>query len=101
MKKHIPDGAKIFRKGFPKGELEKNDEVYLKMFIAETCRSEFTHLLQIIPFWVFGLFAPPIVIWVMLIYALILNVPCIIAQRYNRPRIKKLLKLKQLRNKIL
>ena len=27
----------------------------------------------------------------MLIYALIANLPCIITQRYNRPRVQKLL----------
>lgn len=32
------------------------------------------------------------VIWYMLAYTLLINLPCIIAQRYNRPRIKKLLK---------
>lgn len=50
------------------------------------------HWLGILPFWVFGLFAPPGVIWIMLAYALIVNLPCIIAQRYNRPRVYALLK---------
>lgn len=27
----------------------------------------------------------------MLIYALLVNLPCIIAQRYNRPRVQRLL----------
>jgi len=98
-KKHLPDGAKMFRKGFPKGTIISNEEEYLQSFIAETCRSEVSHLLQIIPFWVFGLFAPPIVIAVMFVYAIILNLPCIIAQRYNRPRLKHMLKLIQKREK--
>ncbi len=89
-KRWLPDGAKAFQVGFAKGELKQTDEVYLKAFIAETCRAEFGHTIQILPFWLFGLWAPSFVIWIMLAYALIVNLPCIIAQRYNRPRLKKL-----------
>ena len=59
----------------------------LKRFLIETSRGELVHWLGILPFWVFGLFAPPQIIWIMLAYALIVNLPCIIAQRYNRPRV--------------
>jgi glycosyl-4,4'-diaponeurosporenoate acyltransferase len=48
------------------------------------------HWLAILPFRVFGFFTPPIVILYMLIYALAINMPCIIAQRYNRPRIVRI-----------
>ena len=89
-KRWLPDGAKAFKVGFAKGELKETDEAYLKAFIAETCRAEFVHTIQILPFWVFGLWAPAFVIWIMLGYALMANLPCIIAQRYNRPRLKKL-----------
>lgn len=89
-KKHLPDGAKIFKAGFEKGELKTKDPKYIEAFIKETCRAELVHWLQILPFWIFGLWAPSFVIWIMLAYALALNLPCIIAQRYNRPRLKKL-----------
>ncbi len=90
--KHLlPDGAKVFKKGFKKRQLVNLDEDYLESFIKETCRAEWGHWMQIIPFWIFGLFGPFYVVFIMLAYALAMNIPCIIAQRYNRPRVKKLL----------
>lgn len=89
-KKILPDGAKLFNTGFPKGELKNTKQEYLEAFIKETCRAETFHWLQILPFWVFGLWSPPFVIVIMLIYALVLNLPCIIAQRYNRPRLVRI-----------
>ena len=63
----------------------------MERFLLKSCRAELGHLLAITPFWVFGFFLPPIGIFIMLLYAIIINVPCIFAQRYNRPRIKALL----------
>lgn len=90
-KRFLPDGDSFIKGGFPKKKLKSIDETFLKTFIAESCRAELSHLLAILPFWVFGLFAPPIVTLFMFIYALAVNMPCIIAQRYNRPRLQKLL----------
>ena len=88
--KHLlPDGAKAHKKGFQKKNMQSYDTEYMKAFIAETGRAETIHWFQIIPFWVFGLWSPPFVIWVMLGYALLVNLPCILAQRYNRPRLVK------------
>lgn len=86
--KHLlPDGAKTHAAGFQKKHLRTLDPVYIQKFIAETGRAEIFHWLQIVPFWIFGLWSPFFVIWIMLGYALIVNLPCIIAQRYNRPRL--------------
>jgi glycosyl-4,4'-diaponeurosporenoate acyltransferase len=63
----------------------------LQRFLTESCRAEMTHFFAILPFWLFGFIAPPEVILVMLVYAIALNMPCIIAQRYNRPRIEILM----------
>ncbi len=89
-KERLPDGAKLFKAGFEKGELKTKDPEYIEAFIKETCRAELVHWLQILPFWVFGLWAPPFIIWIMLAYALAANLPCILAQRYNRPRLKRI-----------
>lgn len=97
-KKFLPDGDSIVKGGFPKKSLKSADAEYIGNFIAESARAELSHIIAIFPFWVFGFFAPPIVIPLMLIYALLVNMPCIIAQRYNRPRLIKLyLKLKNTR----
>lgn len=89
--KHLlPDGAKTHKQGFRKKHLASYEPEYLKAFIAETGRAEIFHWLQILPFWIFGLFGPFFVVWIMLGYALLVNMPCIIAQRYNRPRLIRL-----------
>ncbi len=89
--KHLlPDGAKAHKAGFRKKQLSSYETEYIKSFISETGRAEIFHWLQIVPFWVFGLWSPPVVIWIMLGYALLVNLPCIIAQRYNRPRLVKI-----------
>lgn len=59
--------------------------------LIESCRGEMTHWLPIFLFWVFGFIVPPYALVYMLIYALVANLPCIIVQRYNRPRILKIL----------
>ena len=94
--KHLlPDGGMIWKKrGFKKKKLDSFSEVNLNRFLVESARGEMTHWLAIFPFWVFWFFTPPIVPWIMLIYALMINIPCIIAQRYNRPRVHRLLSRK-------
>ena len=89
-KKRLPDGAAIFRNGFEKKRLKETSRDYLDAFIGETCRAELTH-------WTVFLFAPVFFIWnlwwvslVMILYAAIANMPCIITQRYNRIRLQRI-----------
>jgi len=88
-KKRLPDGAALFKKGFQKKHLNGLDGTYLDNFIKETCRAELTH-------WIMFLFSAVFFIWnpwwvgiVMIVYAILVNVPCIIIQRYNRIRLKR------------
>lgn len=90
-KKHLPDGGALMGADFHKKNLEHVTHANLRRFMIESCRAEMTHFFAILPFWVFGFIAPADVIWIMFVYALALNMPCIIAQRYNRPRIRKLM----------
>lgn len=91
--KHLlPDGGAVLKKrGFQKKRLMDFSVENLNRFLVESARGEMTHWLAIFLFWVFWFFTPPIVPWIMLAYALAVNIPCIVAQRYNRPRILKLL----------
>ena len=91
--KHLlPDGGGVWKShAYHKRTLSDYSEANLRRFLIESARGELTHWLGILPFWVFGLFTPPGVIWIMLVYALLINLPCIIAQRYNRPRILRLM----------
>ena len=92
-KHRLPDGGGVWKKNsYKKRTLADYSEANLHKFLIETSRGELIHWLGILPFWVFGLFAPPVVIWIMLVYALIVNLPCILAQRYNRPRVYALYK---------
>ncbi|MEI8215946.1 MAG: hypothetical protein WCF96_02500 [Eubacteriales bacterium] len=90
-KKFMPDGAAVVKGGFKMRHLDFSNYDNLKKFLVVSCRGEFAHWLSILPFWIFGFFTPPIVILYMLIYSLAANLPCIIVQRYNRPRVARLL----------
>ena len=91
-KRLLPDGGALFQKrGYQKRHLNDYSEENLRRFLIESARGELMHWITISPFWVFGLFAPGYVVWIMLAYALAANLPCILAQRYNRPRIYALL----------
>jgi len=89
-KKYLPDGAAAFKNGYRKKHLTDFSPSGLETFLAESCRAELSHWLAILPFFVFGFFCPPIVIPLMFLYAVMVNLPCILAQRYNRPRILKI-----------
>ncbi len=90
--KHLlPDGAAVTKSGYRKKRLTDFSSENLERFLTESCRAELTHLLAILPFWLFGLIGPPRLIFYMLFYALAVNLPCVIVQRYNRPRIRALL----------
>jgi glycosyl-4,4'-diaponeurosporenoate acyltransferase len=86
-KQFLPDGGALFRKGVRKRHLDCRDPEELERFLIESCRGELTHWLAMMPVGVFALFTPVGVFLLMILYALVINMPCIIAQRYNRPRI--------------
>ncbi|NLX92333.1 MAG: glycosyl-4,4'-diaponeurosporenoate acyltransferase [Clostridiales bacterium] len=90
-KRFLPDGGAVVKSGFKKRHIDVTSKENLRKFNTESCRAELVHWLLILPFWIIGFIAPSFVIPVMLLYALVANLPCIIAQRYNRPRISKLL----------
>jgi len=83
----VPDGGGLFKGSFPKKNLEGNDPQYLKTFFYETKRAELTHWLAILPAPIFFLWNMWWVGIIMIAYALIANIPCILLQRYNRARL--------------
>ena len=92
-KKFLPDGGAALGGGYAKKNLSDFSTDNLNFFLVYSCRAEVTHIMAIFPFWVFGLFVSWQVVVIMFIYALVANIPCVIVQRYNRPRIAKLLKI--------
>ncbi len=92
-KHFLPDGAAAVG-GYKKRHLTDFSEENLQKFLLESRRAELTHWLAIPCFWIFGLFSPFVVVPLMFFYALAINLPCIVAQRYNRPRVMGLLQRK-------
>jgi len=91
-KRFLPDGGAVIVGGYRKKNLTDYSTENMERFLIESCRAELTHFLAVLPFWIFGFFSPPIIIAYMFIYALAVNLPCMIAQRYNRPRFLKILR---------
>lgn len=90
-KNRLPDAAGWFSGGFAKRSLATAEPNYLKRFIRETWRGELCH-------WCAFAFLPVFFLWnpwwadlVCLAYVAAANLPCIVAQRHNRLRLRKLL----------
>lgn len=86
----LPDGAALSKGGFRKKHIDNTDAPYMRRFILETCRAELIH-------WVILLFSVAFFIWndwwigmIIIAYGFIVNIPCIITQRYNRIRLKRI-----------
>jgi len=91
-KGYAPDGAGFVKeRGFPKTKLKATDNSYLHAFLLETCRAEITH-------WMIIASAPLFFLWnrfwvgiIMILYAVLENIPLIMIQRYNRIRFRRIL----------
>lgn len=94
-KEMLPDGAGIFQDGFRKRHMREHDEFYLKRFILETCRAESVHWVILLETPLFFLWNPLPAALLMIPFSLAINLPCIIVQRYNRPRLRNLLDREQ------
>ena len=87
----LPDGAKVSPKAFKKKHLQTTNSAYIRLFILETCRAEILHWIIFLFGFIFFIWNPWYVGIIMIVYAAITNLPCIIAQRYNRIRLERLL----------
>ena len=90
-KRSLPDGAALFKKGFRKKRLEALDRDYLFRFAQETCRGEAVHWVVLACSGLFFLWNPWWVGLIMVAYAVLANMPCILTQRHNRIRFVRLL----------
>ena len=96
----VPDMSRVFPKLMPPKNLSGDYAQRLPVMIQETCVAELTHIVVSL----LGL--PCLWIWpgmggvvVTAIFILLLNVPYILIQRYNRPRLMRLQKKLETRNK--
>lgn len=101
-KDKVPQFSEIVHKGFSKDHLTGVSKKYLGRFYLETIRAEFCHRVLI-------LIAPVFYhlntnhTWgiVSTILFALGNLPFIMIQRYNRPRIKKIMSSKAYKNKFV
>ncbi|HEX3026227.1 MAG TPA: hypothetical protein VHR42_03240 [Clostridia bacterium] len=88
----LPEISEFLKWRFSKKHLtEKNNPAYLTKFLVESCKSEFTHWMIILSTILFIFWSDLYTMSRTMMLALILNIPYIIIQRYNRPRIIKLI----------
>lgn len=90
-KDRVPDMSKHVKTMFAKQIVSPRDPEYTRRLILETCVAELTHevlmlISPIFPHYMTGAYADV----AMLVYALG-NVPFILIQRYNRPRLIRLM----------
>lgn len=85
--KHLlPDGAPWFN-GFPKKKLQSTEPAYLRKFILETRRGEFSHWIQWIAITSFIAWNPFPANLIIILYAAASNLPCLINLRHTRQRL--------------
>ncbi|MDW0113292.1 hypothetical protein QT711_08830 [Sporosarcina saromensis] len=76
---------------FSKRQMHGRDSTSLSLFLLESRRAEFVHWLMIVPSFLFFLWNPLWAAWLNVLYAVLFNVPLIIIQRYNRPRLERII----------
>jgi glycosyl-4,4'-diaponeurosporenoate acyltransferase len=88
-KDRLPEAGAFYSGGFSKRRLSARDAAYLSRFALETSRAEWSHWLTWALALTFFAWNPWQVGIVMLIYGAIVNLPCILIQRYNRARLQR------------
>lgn len=86
----LPDAAPWFG-GFAKKRLSASDPAFLRQFLRETCRSEAAHWTQAVLVSGFVAWTPMPWAWVIVAWAVVSNLPCLVLQRQNRRRLERVL----------
>lgn len=90
-KSKLPDISDFMKWRFNKKHLAEVNNKYLSVFLTESCKSEFTHWMIIMSTMLFNFWNDYITTIFIFMIACLLNLPYIIIQRYNRPRLVKML----------
>lgn len=73
--------------------MKGDDAAYISIFILETVRAEVAHVLCLSVTLLLSLYhRQPYSAFIPVFY-LVINIPCILIQRYNRPRLERVLKM--------
>ena len=89
--KHLLPDAAPFLGGFAKAKLTSTSPSYLLRFIAETKRGEFSHWAQLLVITCFVAWNPWPANAIIVCYAVLSNLPCILNLRYTRDRLVRVL----------
>ena len=90
-KDKVPEAGNLFRGGISKRHLPGRDAAGLQVFIRETRRAELAHWWAMGCGPVFVLWNPPLASVLLVAYGVLVNLPFIAIQRYNRFRIQTLI----------
>ncbi len=90
-KRFIPNGSSLYRGAFSIKNIATRDPAYLERWLQESVRAEICHWMMIVPGFFFFLWNNVSMGWAMLVYAIANNFVPIVAQRFNRPRIRRFL----------
>ena len=92
----IPDMSRIFKRIMPEKKMTAETIADVPRMLEETCVAELTHfLLSLLGLAMLWIWPGAGGIIVTVIYILLGNLPFIIIQRYNRPRLQRLYAMQQ------
>ena len=91
-KDRLPDAGGLFAGGTSKRRLPAYDVAGLEAFARETRRAELTHWWALSCGPLFILWNPPLAATLLVTYGVLVNLPFIVIQRYNRFRIESVLR---------
>jgi glycosyl-4,4'-diaponeurosporenoate acyltransferase len=95
-KDKVPDAGDLFRGGVSKRHVPAYDAAGLQLFVRETRRAELAHWWAMGCGPVFVLWNPPLAAGLLIGYGVLVNLPFIAIQRYNRFRIQALIERRSL-----
>ncbi len=90
-KDKVPEAGGLFRGGISKRHLPSRDVAGLQLFVRETRRAELAHWWAMGCGPVFVLWNPPLASGLLVAYGVLVNLPFIAIQRYNRFRLLALI----------
>ena len=85
-KDRLPEAGAIFEGGISKRQLPGRDVEGLRTFVRETRRAELTHWWAMACGPLFVLWNPPVAAALLVAYGVLVNLPFVLIQRYNRSR---------------
>lgn len=85
-KDKVPEAGDLFRGGVSKRHLPATGVAELQLFVRETRRAELAHWWAMLCGPVFVLWNPPLAAGLLVGYGVVINLPFIAIQRYNRFR---------------